>query len=87
MHLSKPEMELYHPFLANDKKTFKSFFLPWSSTLIFITGNGIIKIGNGIISPLSGLFIKFSILQNVFHFQQGVKNLFSKEMQLSKMNE
>ena len=75
MELSTQEMELFSHFQASDEKTFFitfSPYLPRNSKWIFKTGNGIIQTGNGIISPISRPPIKKPLLQNIFHFNQGV---------------
>ena len=76
MELFKQEMELFLPLPDLWSKTSftKCFsFVPRVSKLISKTGNGIIQTGNGIISPTSRPLTKKLLLQNVFHFIQGLQ--------------
>ena len=53
--------------------------------MVFKTRNGIIKTGNGIISPTSRTLNKILLLQHLLHINQGAQNWFSKqEIELSK---
>ena len=64
-------------FQASDQKTSVttlSPYLPRNSKWILKTGNGIIQIRNGIISPTSKPLIKKLLLQNVSNLYQKVQN-------------